>query len=52
MSGGSGLPLVVHWRLAVSKDRKRIWTLQTISPSEQELSEAACEKFFDSLKIK
>jgi hypothetical protein len=48
----SDLSLVVRWRLAVSHTRSRVWILQTISPSDQDLSEADCERFFDSLKIK
>lgn len=48
----NGLPLVMRWRTAVSQDRTRVWILQTTSPSDQDLSEADCEKFFNSLKIK
>jgi hypothetical protein len=50
--GGSGLSYVVRWRIAVSKDRQHVWILETTAPSEQELSEAASEAFFNSLKIK
>jgi len=49
---GGNLPLLVRWRLAVSQDRTRVWIVQTISPTDQDLPEADCEKFFDSLKIK
>jgi hypothetical protein len=48
----NGLPFVMRWRTAVSRDRTQVWTLQTTSPSDQDLSEADCEKFFNSLKIK
>jgi hypothetical protein len=51
-SNGLELPLVLRWRLAVSHDRRRVWILQTTSPTDQDLSEADCERFFDSLKIK
>jgi len=50
--GGSGLPYVVRWRIAVSKDRQHVWILETTAPSEQELSEAASKAFFNSLRIK
>jgi hypothetical protein len=50
--GGSGLPYLLRWRIAVSKDRKHVWVLETTAPSEQELSEAASEAFFNSLRIK
>jgi hypothetical protein len=49
---GGDLPLVVRWRLAVSRNRTRVWIVQTISPTDQDLPEADCERFFDSLKIK
>jgi hypothetical protein len=52
VSGGSGLPYVLRWRIAVSKDRQHVWILETTAPSEQELSEAASEAFFNSLRIK
>lgn len=48
----NGLPFVMRWRTAISRDRTHVWILQTTSPSDQDLSEADCEKFFDSLKIK
>ncbi len=48
----NGLPFVMRWRTAVSRDRTHVWILQTTSPSDQDLSEADCEKFFNSLKIK
>jgi hypothetical protein len=48
----NGLPFVVRWRTAVSHDRTHVWILQTTSPSDQDLSQADCERFFDSLKIK
>jgi hypothetical protein len=48
----NGLPFVMRWRTAVSQDRTHVWILQTTSPSDQDLSEADCEKFFNSLKIK
>jgi hypothetical protein len=48
----NGLPLVMRWRTAVSQDRTHVWILQTTSPSDEDLSETDCEKFFDSLKIK
>ena len=51
-SNGLELPLVLRWRLAVSHNRTRVWILQTTSPTDQDLSEADCERFFDSLKIK
>ena len=51
-SNGLELSLVLRWRLAVSHDRRRVWILQTTSPTDQDLSEADCERFFDSLKIK
>jgi hypothetical protein len=51
-SNGLELPLVLRWRLAVSHDRTRVWILQTTSPTDQDLSEADCERIFDSLKIK
>lgn len=51
-SSGLELSLVLRWRLAVSHDRRRVWILQTTSPTDQDLSEADCERFFDSLKIK
>jgi|SRR5208282_1333848 len=50
--GGSGLPYLLRWRIAVAKDRQHVWVLETTAPSEQELSEAASEDFFDSLRIK
>jgi hypothetical protein len=50
--GGSGLPYLLRWRIAVSKDRQHVWVLETTTPSEQELSEAASEAFFNSLRIK
>ncbi len=50
--GGSGLPYVLRWRCAVSKDRKHVWILETTAPGDQELSEAASEAFFNSLRIK
>jgi hypothetical protein len=46
------LNLVFRWRLAVSQNQTRVWVLQTISPSDEDLPEAEWEKFFDSLKIK
>lgn len=46
------LPLVVHWRLAISRNRTRVWIVRTMSPSDQDLSESDCERFFNSLKIK
>ncbi len=52
VSGGSGLSYVLRWRIAVSKDRRRIWILETTAPSDHELSEAASEAFFNSLTIK
>jgi hypothetical protein len=52
MLNGDGLPLVIHWRLAISHNRIRVWILQTISPTDQDLPEVDCEKFFGSLKIK
>jgi hypothetical protein len=52
VSGGSGLPYLVRWRIAVSKDRQHVWILETTAPSEQELSEATSEAFFNSLRIK
>ena len=52
VSGSSGLPYVLRWRIAVSKDRQHVWILETTAPSEQELSEAASEAFFNSLRIK
>jgi len=51
-TNGLELPLILRWRLAVSRDRTRVWILQTTSPTDQDLSEADCERFFDSLKIK
>jgi hypothetical protein len=48
----NGPPLVMRWRTAVSQDRTHVWILQTTSPSDEDLSEADCEKFFNSLKIK
>jgi len=50
--GGSGLSYVLRWRIAISKDRQHIWILETTAPSDHELSEAACEAFFNSLKLK
>jgi hypothetical protein len=52
VSGGSGLPLILRWRIAVSKDRRHVWMLETTAPSDHELSEAASEAFFNSLRIK
>lgn len=52
VSGGSGLPYVLRWRSAISKDRKHVWIVETTAPGEQELSEAASEAFFNSLRIK
>ncbi len=52
VAGGSGLPYVLRWRSAISKDRKHVWILETTAPGEQELSEAASEAFFNSLSIK
>jgi hypothetical protein len=52
VAGGSGLPYVLRWRSAISKDRKHVWILETTAPGDQELSEAASEAFFNSLRIK
>lgn len=52
VSGGSGLPYLLRWRSAISKDRKHVWILETTAPGDQELSEAASEAFFNSLRIK
>jgi hypothetical protein len=46
------LNIVFRWRLAISHNQTRVWVLQTISPSDEDLPEAECEKFFDSIKIK
>jgi hypothetical protein len=52
MLNGDGLPLVIRWRLAIAHNRTRVWILQTISLTDQDLPETECENFFDSLKIK
>jgi len=50
--GGSGLSYLLRWRIAVSKDRRDVWILETTAPGDQELSEPASEAFFNSLRIK
>lgn len=52
MLSEEGLSLVIHWRLAIASNPKRVWILQTITPTDQDLPEAVCEEFFNSLKIK
>jgi hypothetical protein len=52
VAGGSGLPYLLRWRIAISKDRRHVWILETTAPGQQELSEAASEAFFNSLRIK
>lgn len=48
-----GIPIIVRSRMAFSPDSMRLWALQTSFDDDRKgLSEADCEKFFDSLKIK
>lgn len=48
-----GYPIIVRSRMAFSPDSMRLWALQTSFDDDRKgLSEADCENFFDSLKIK
>jgi hypothetical protein len=49
---GQLFPSVIHWRMAISRDRIRIFCISTVALDDEEMSEADREKFFGSLQIK